>query len=516
MSNDQETKNSRAWFKDPDSDPAKPRSRQDGGLFGWTVLILLLIGVAIFCWIGSYYIFGHPDKPLSYEVLSKLKKIEPPKRFELTAAPRGEFLRAPQLLDRYGSMRPRQLERTNETLLRNYLRNFKPCDGLVPYVLGTFNILDSFELTGDDFFPSGVVALAQSKENPNLLLEQVFCADARMVPTLHRTLLTGLDIDLKRENELAAIINIERLSDGRIKLTTVSILYPSYESASADGTFTLDPPEKLHIRAGLPIIDTLRQREADAKYEHFRRKARLAGKEEKPNTQLADAKSRLMRVEKPLALEESEPATSATPIPSPTPAPRVVAALPVEKPVEVRAALPISEATPPVPTSPVTALPATPVNPLPKATPTPAASPTPKPTLVAEAKPTPSPSPSPKAIVAAGNARNWQTYEPGRMPRGRLLGVSDISSIAKRGTGGERVYLQGNFEVTASGSDRAVLRSPRRAGNVRVIVQYPDGMSPPTDGSNVARDERRPFQVLDVRESTGGQINVYVREVTRP
>lgn len=495
MPHDEETKNSRAWFKDPDTDPSKPRGRQDGGLFGWTILILLLIGVAIFCWIGSFYVFGHPEKPLSYDILSKLKKIEPPKRFELTAAPRGEFLRAPEIMERYAAMRPRQLERTNEVLLRNYLRNFKPCDGLVPYVLGTFNILDSFELTGNDFFPSGVVALAQSKENPNLLIEQVFCADKRMVPTLHRTLLTGLDIDLKLENELAAVINIERLSDGRIKLTTVSILYPSYEAATADGTFNLDPPEQLNVQAGLPVIDPPRQRDADSKYDHFRRKARLAGKEEKPN-QLADNKSRLMRVEKPLAIDETQPTPAPTPIA--TPEPRVAVALPVEKPVEVRAALPVSEATPPV-----TALPATPVNPLPAATPT----------QVAEAKPTPSP--SPKAIVA-GNSRNWQTYEAGRMPRGRLLGVTDISSIAKRGTGGDRVYLQGNFEVTAAGPDRAVLRSPKRAGNVRVIVQYPEGMAPPADGTSVARDERRPFQVLDVRESSGGQINVYVREVTRP
>jgi hypothetical protein len=78
------------------------------------------------------------------------------------------------------------------------------------------------------------------------------------------------------------------------------------------------------------------------------------------------------------------------------------------------------------------------------------------------------------------------------------------------------MYLQGNFEVTAAGSDRAVLRAPRRASNVRIIVQYPDGIQAPSDGSNVARDGRRPFQIMDVRESTGGQINVYVREVTRP
>jgi hypothetical protein len=49
-----------------------------------------------------------------------------------------------------------------------------------------------------------------------------------------------------------------------------------------------------------------------------------------------------------------------------------------------------------------------------------------------------------------------------------------------------------------------------------VIVQYPDGMKAPGDGSNVARDARRPFQVMEVKESTSGQINVYVREVTSP
>jgi hypothetical protein len=498
MSSREETNNSRAWFKDPDADPAKSRRKDEGGLFGWTVLILLLIGIAIFCWIGSFYIFGHPEKPLSYEVLSKLKKIDPPKRFELTAAPRGEFLRAPQILERYAEMRPRQLARVNETLLRNYLRNFKPAEGLVPYVLGTFNILDSFELEGDDFFPSGVVAVAQSKDEPRVLIEQVFCADSRMVPTLHRTLLTGLDIDLKRENELAAVIHVEQLGDGRLKLTTVSILYPSYESATADGTFTLDPPDRLNVRAGLPVVDTARQREADAKYDHFRRKTRLAGKEESKPGDLADARSRLMRVERPLPLDDAPPA--ATPLSTPV----VAAAVPAEPEIEVRAAIPVEPAAAATPEStPIAVAQASP-------TPSPVASPAP---LVAA---TPAPTPTPPKAIVAGGSRNWQTYDPGRMPRGRLLGVTDVATIAKRGTGGERMYLQGNFEVTAAGNDRAVLRAPRRAGNIRVIVQYPEGMNAPSDGSAVARDARRPFQIMDVREGTAGQINVYVREVTRP
>ena len=484
---DPETKNSRAWFKDPDSDASKPARKDEGGLFGWTILILIFIGIAIACWIGSFYVFGHPEKPFSHEVLTKLKKIEPPKRFELTEAPRGEFLRAPQIIERFGKMKPRQLERTNEILIRNYIRNYKPADGLVPYVLGTFNILDSFELTGSDYFPSGVAALAVSKDDPRLLIEQIFSSGKRVIPTLHRTLLTGLDIDLKRENELAAIIHIERLKDGRLKLTTVSIMYPSYESAASDGTFTLEPPTMLNVRAGLPVVDATRQNEADAKYEHFRKKARLtATKKQEPRPEdAAAAQARLMRVEKPLPVLTPEPTPADSPI-------LLASALPTPAPVAI-----------------------------PSPTPAPSATPSPSPSPSASPSPSPSPTPeAPKAIAAAGS-KNWQLYEPGRMPRGRLVAPGDLSDIAKKGTSGERIYLQGSFNVTAAGGDRAVMRAPQRgfgsrADNIRIIVQYPNGMTAPADGSAVSRDSRRPFQVMEVKESPGGQINVYVREVTKP
>jgi len=494
---DPETKNSRAWFKDPDSDASKPARKDEGGLFGWTILILIFIGIAIACWIGSFYVFGHPEMPFSHEVLTKLKKIEPPKRFELTEAPRGEFLRAPQIIERFGKMKPRQLERTNEILIRNYIRNYKPADGLVPYVLGTFNILDSFELTGSDYFPSGVAALAVSKDDPRLLIEQIFSSGKRVIPTLHRTLLTGLDIDLKRENELAAIIHIERLKDGRLKLTTVSIMYPSYESAASDGTFTLEPPTMLNVRAGLPVVDATRQNEADAKYEHFRKKARLtATKKQEPKLEdEAAAQARLMRVEKPIPLFTPEPSPTATPT-------LLASAVPNPSPAAIPSPTPTPSTTP------------TP-------SPTPALSATPSPSPSPSATPTPSPTPeAPKAIAAAGS-KNWPVYEPGRMPRGRLVAPSELSDIAKKGTSGERIYLQGSFNVTAAGGDRAVMRAPQRGfgsrtDNIRIIVQYPNGMTAPADGSAVSRDSRRPFQVMEVKESPGGQINVYVREVTKP
>jgi hypothetical protein len=256
-------------------------------------------------------------------------------------------------------------------------------------------------------------------------------------------------------------------------------MYPSYESVASDGTFTLEPPTILNVRAGLPVVDATRQIEADAKYEHFRKKARLAAtkKQEPKPEDAAAAQARLMRVEKPVPIN----------MPEPTPA---------ENPTLLASALPTPTPAP---------------SPLPTATPSPSATPTPSLSPIPEA---------PKAIAAAGS-KNWPVYEPGRMPRGRLVAPGDLSDIARKGTGGERIYLQGSFNVTAAGGDRAVMRAPQRGfgsrtDNIRIIVQYPNGMTAPADGAAVSRDSRRPFQVMEVKESPGGQINVYVREVTKP
>ena len=63
-----------------------PRRRTN--YFAWAIAILLLTGLAFAAWLGSFYIVGQPERPDSYRILKKLHKIEPPKRFELTAADR--------------------------------------------------------------------------------------------------------------------------------------------------------------------------------------------------------------------------------------------------------------------------------------------------------------------------------------------------------------------------------------------------------------------------------------------
>ena len=458
-------------------------SDRGGNFFLWTIAILLLGAFAIGCWIFSFYIFGHPEKALSYDILSKLKKLEPPKRFELTAAPRGDFLDPAGLWDRYNKMSNRELARASEILLRNYLRNYKLTQDHVPYVVGNYTILDSYELTAANFFPSGVVALARSTKTSHVLLEQVFTADKRVVPVLQRMLLTGLDLRLDKSVDLSALVNIRRLDDGCIQFTAIPLLYGNYAASTGSGTFSLEPPARISAAAGLPILQAAAVAVAVEKLTAYHLRAGL--KTANSDTPPQKPQPQLVRVERPKPVGGGTP-----PLPASTPP------------------LPASTPLPPV-------LPAEPVNPAPGAdVPTP-------PTL----QPFISPGPSP-ASIATTAAGNWPTYTPGQMPRGRLLNIPDMTEIAGRDVSGERIYLQGNFVVTASGQNRAVLRSQGaiaenlglggKTGNTRVIVEYPTGDRPPAEGDTFSRDSRRPFLITDVRKGADGQVNVYVREVTRP
>lgn len=500
------------------------------GAFYWAIFLLLLIGFTFFCWFGSFYVFGHPEKPFNYALLSKLKKIEPPKRFQLTAAPRGKFLKVDEIYEKYANLTPALLAKENEKLIRNYLRNYHQPPEPVPYLVGTFTIEDSFELTPEDFFPSGVVVLARSNENPNVLLEHVFPAEPKMVPNVHRALLTGVEWSFRRAYDLSPIIHVEKLPDGRLKITAVPIAFGDYTSTITPGTFTLSPSKELNVAAGLPVLNRTRVREAEEKYAAYRRRAGLAETSGSP----PPAAPELIRVQPAEAVDGSQPA--------PPPPPEK------EEPVVAEAAPSPSDATLAAEATPTPQIPdivrrAEPVNPemareveipAPLAevspSPTPAPSPSPSPTPGVELKPflaaSPTPTPTPVAQVTNANSRSWPTYRAGQMPRGRLLNMPDMPQLANRGLGGERIYLQGNFVVTASGSNRAVLRAQNavsgplavlgKTGTTRVIVEFPEGQTPPSEGSQFSRDARRPFLITDIRRTEDGQVNVYAREITTP
>jgi len=200
------------------------RPRQRTNYFAWTLAILFLTGLAFAAWLGSFYVFWQPERPDSYRLLKKLHRIDPPRRFELTAAPAGEFLNPKQLHDRYAPLGEAELSKTNSELARNYIRNFQQVHGLVPYVVGRFRIIDVHQLGAADVFTSGMVALAAAIDNGEVLLEYVYPADRRDIPLMRQTLAPGLEIKLERTHDISAVIHADRSADGRVLITAMPLL----------------------------------------------------------------------------------------------------------------------------------------------------------------------------------------------------------------------------------------------------------------------------------------------------
>src|SRR2546429_8333990 len=253
---------------------ARPRRRIN--YFAWTVAILLLTGFALAAWLGSFYIFNQPERLDSYRILQRLHKIEPPKRFELTAAPAGEFLDPQDLYDRYVGMGAAELARANAELARNYIRNFQQVRGLVPYVVGRYTIIATRELGPGDVFTSGMVALTNAIDNGELVMEHLYPANPEALPLMKQTLTVGLEVKLERTHDISAVIHADRLVDGRMVVTVVPLLYGSYTVTRGLGTFRLQPPLSLNLVAGWPLFKSHERAAVEQRYAEYRQKTAVA------------------------------------------------------------------------------------------------------------------------------------------------------------------------------------------------------------------------------------------------
>ena len=520
---------------------ARPRGRIN--YFAWTVAILLLSGFALAAWLGSFYIFDQPERPDSYRILQRLHKIDPPKRFELTAAPAGEFLSAKQLYDRYVGMGSAELAKTNAELLRNYIRNYQQVRGLVPYVVGRYTIVAARELGPADVFTSGMVALTNAVDSGELLMEHPYPASPEILPLMKQTLNVGLEIKLERTHDLSAVIHAERLADGRILITAVPLLYGSYTVTRGLGTFRLEPPLSLNLAGGWPLFKEQARVKAEERYADYQRKTGA------PQVPIAvgqtasppPADNQLVRVEqaRPVEVPTAMPIPAKTgklakatpsrrgkfakkeklesPVPATTPAQPVIAqksGAPTSTPFAVASA-PTPKPPVPTPAQTVATAPSVPI-----AQASPAATATPVPVLPAQPVSAVTPG---VALASNAGGGSWKTFSPGKMPLGRLIGTGDLRDVVEHGLAGQRIYLKGQFVVNFSDANRAVLRPRTKltdkvlhlggGSSTRIIVEYPAGYSPPQQGAVVSRDEMRPYEITEVRKQEDGQLNVFVREI---
>ncbi len=442
--------------------------RTGNGFFVWSVVLLLMTGLCFASWVGSFYVVAHPENPKCYAILKKFKRVEPPKRFDVTEAPKGEFLSAARLLEHYGKLGKLELQNENAVLLRNYLTNFRESGKRVPYVAGKFQVVQSFSLGKSDCFPSGAVAIAVSENLPQMLVEFVFPAAPKNVATIRETVAMGADISLQRSQDLWALLHIERHADGRMQFTVMPLPYGGWQLKRGQGSFVLQSPEELladykfelNLKAGLPIVRDPRLATAQAGYKDFRRK------------QLARGGDDLAALSGP-ELVRSDPAAggganavSVSPDPQPPPAPQPVAA--------------------PKPNNEIIG-----------------SEPAPMQGRVLQAK-----VPEPAA--------------PLKLRRG--LSTADASALVGHFPRDERVVLSGDFVVTGVLGTRVALRTaeslrdpeadPTRAGSnaALIVVEFPSGVAVPEKDATFTRDAERGFRVRDVIRGKNGQITIVANE----
>ena len=521
--------------------------------FWWTVAILLLTGFALAAWLGSFYIFNQPERPDSYRILQKLHKIEQPKRFELTAAPPGEFLNASELYERYVGMGAAELAKTNAELLRNYIRNFQQVRGLVPYVVGRYTIIGVRELRPNDVFPTGMAALTAAVDSGELLMEHIYPAKPEALPLMKQTLSVGLELKLERTHDISAVIHAERLIDGRILVTTVPLLYGSYTVTRGLGTFRLEPPLSLNLIGGWPLFKSQERASIEQHLAENRQNTPVAqgGPVAIPGASATPppAKNELVRIEqaRPVAPLANNPPVVASnekvaasvpkgkkgkkqklesPAPAASPAQAVVAQnkpAPAGTPITVASALAPQSALNLAVATPAPAFKSSNTGTGTMAQSSPVAATTPVPVLPAQPAP---PTTSNVALASNAGGGNWKTFAPGKMPLGRLIATGDLSDVADHGVAGERIYLKGQFVVNFADANKAVLR-PRTTltskvlhfgggSSTRIIVEFPRGYTPPAQGAVVNRDETRPYEITEVRKQEDGQLNVFVREIMQP
>ncbi len=448
--------------------------REGGGgkdhIFLWTVFLLLLTGFCLATWIGTFTVFGHPERPFSYKILRRIKKLDSPQRFKLSAAPQGEFLTAEKAFARYSVMSDFDLRKLNVQLTRDYIRNFQQTTSPVPYLTGRFSVMQAFPLVPRDLFPSGAAALAVSLDNPKFLVEQVYPADAATGAKIAKSLTAGVELELKRTYDLGAVVHVTKLPDGRMLLTVVPLTYGGFALKTSGTTFSLEPPNELNLAADWPVLRGDRLEGADKTFVQYRRKAKLGPlvlrtKDSPPTAEAAKPPDLLVSTEfAPSGRSNSRAAGAAA-------AATKVAAPDAAKP----------STTPAKPGAPAAAA----------IQPTPAAA-----------------SPAPGAPPIASS-----------LPPGRRLKSTELGSAGEAQFGkDETVYLTGQFFVQAVAEDRAVLLLPgTKPGpkTTRIIATFPAVKAVPAVGSELARDDARPFQVTDIRRTTDGSLTVYVKELPR-
>lgn len=225
------------------------KGRRDEGLFWWTILITLLMGLATFCWFFSIMVFKYPEKPFNYKLLTKLEKLEVIKKFDPLFVPNGTFHSARDLLGKYYNFNPEQLRLVNDLLKRSYIMNYGN-EGPV-YVKGNFVVTGARQLTPNDMIDSGWVVRARSVDLEDVEVEILFPGAKQEAAPFA----PGENLTLDNKTTFCSVVNIDRNDDtDGLCASVIPISYGDY-NVSEQKVVSLKPPTGLNMEAHWPLTE---------------------------------------------------------------------------------------------------------------------------------------------------------------------------------------------------------------------------------------------------------------------
>ena len=231
-----------------------------GSLFLWSVAIVILLGLNAFSWVFCMYVFGNPEVPFCYQLLTRLDKLDPIEGFEPVTAPRGKFNAARSLYAEYYDPEAYDVEGLNALngiLKRYYLKNYFET-GDVVFLGGPFNVETVRSLEPDDVFPHGLAVRLQAEDFPDAHVDLVLPVPEDVeIPEEHFR--QGDLFQIEESAMCAALLHVHRGKNDQMIFTAVPLVKREEDSplpTPAGTELIVSPPERLNLDMGRwPLSD---------------------------------------------------------------------------------------------------------------------------------------------------------------------------------------------------------------------------------------------------------------------
>jgi len=206
--------------------------RATGSLVLWTAAIAVLIGLNFASWSFCMWVFGQPEQPMNYKLLTKLDRLEPIHGFLPVTAPRGRFYSAKDLYAQVYHFDEREMRAYNGILKRHYLRNYLERSDVI-FISGEFVVESVQRMEPGDVFASGLVIRARSSEFPDAIVELALPSEE--VPERFE-LAAGEILQIQQSTMCAALLHVDRGGEPEMVFTVVPLV------TKTPGESPEDPP----------------------------------------------------------------------------------------------------------------------------------------------------------------------------------------------------------------------------------------------------------------------------------